>query len=64
MILYRALEIVGKMLRDNSMGDIGMYPPNMIRLLSNGLKRDPEGKEYVLYFLSCAIEELRKEEKI
>ena len=44
ILLYRALEIVCKMLRENPMGDIGLYPPGMIKLLPGGEKRDPDGK--------------------
>ena len=36
MLLYRSLEIVCKMLRGNHMGDIGLYPPGMIKLLPRG----------------------------
>lgn len=64
MLLYRALEIVCKMLRENPMGDIGLYPPGMIKLLPGGEKRDPDGKEYINYFLIAATMKLHEENKL
>lgn len=64
ILLYRALEIVCKMLRENPMGDIGLYPPGMIKLLPGGEKRDPDGKEYINYFLIAATMKLQEENKL
>ncbi len=64
ILLYRALEIVCKMLRENPMGDIGLYPPGMIKLLLGGEKRDPDGKEYINYFLIAATMKLQEENKL
>lgn len=64
ILLYRALEIVCKMLRENPMGDIGLYPPGMIKLLPGGEKRDPDGKEYINYFLIAAAMKLQEENKL
>ena len=64
-ILYRALRIIGKMLRQNPMGDLGEYPPDLIQnVLNGGNRRDPNGKEYVYYFINRAAKELREEGEI
>lgn len=60
-LMYRALEIVGRMLRENPMGDISVYPPEIMGIVVGGEKRDPNGKEYIDYFLNCATRELLKE---
>lgn len=62
-LMYRALEIIAKMLRKNPMGDLSLYPPDLISLLPGGEKRDPKGEEYISYFLSCAALEIKKEEE-
>lgn len=64
ILLYRALEIVCKMLRENPMSDIGLYPPGMIKLLPGGEKRDPDGKEYINYFLIAATKKLQEKNKL
>ena len=64
-ILYRALRIIGKMLRQNPMGDLSEYPPDLIQnVLNGGNSRDPNGKEYVYYFINRATKELREEGEI
>lgn len=45
------------------MGDLSLYPLDLIALLPGGEERDPKGEEYISYFLSCAALEIRKEEE-
>lgn len=35
-LMYRALEIIAKMLRKNPMGDLSLYPLDLISLLPGG----------------------------
>lgn len=60
-VMFRSLEIVGRMLRRNPMAEIGIYPIELLNVLAGGDKRDPEGKEYIDYFLNEAVKELKKE---
>lgn len=62
-ILKRALGIACKMLRENPPGQLELYPEKMIPLLIGGNERDPEGKEYVNYFVKEAIKENLKNGK-
>ena len=64
MLMFRALEIAGKMLRKNPMGDLDLYPIELYRILACGSNRDPEGEEYVSYFLNAAAKELKEEGRI
>lgn len=64
MLMFRALEIVGRMLRENPMGDLSEYPIELYKILTGGTNRDPEGKEYVSYFLNAAAKELKEEGRI
>lgn len=50
-----ALNKIGKLMRDNPPGNLDAYPPKLINCLVGGLKRDPEGKEFVKYFLDQAL---------
>lgn len=61
-VYLRALKNICKMLRDNPMGEINLYPVELLSVLCGGAKRDPDGMEYLKYFLVNAIEEIRKEE--
>lgn len=63
-IMFRALKIIGKMLRRNPMGDLDMYPAGLIKVLAGGEGRDPDGEEYVTYFINKATRELRDEGEI
>lgn len=62
-LAYRALLLVCKEIRKNPMADIGEYSPGLINVLAGGTKRDPEGKEYLIYFLNLAAKQI-EEEKI
>lgn len=64
MLMFRALEIAGRMLRENPMGDLDIYPIELYGILAYGSNRDPEGKEYVSYFLNTAAKELKEEGRI
>lgn len=64
MLMFRALEIVGRLLRKNPMGNLDDYPPGLINVIAGGSERDPEGAEYISYFLNQATKELLKEGKI
>lgn len=58
-VMYHALEIVGKMLRQNPMGDL--YPMKILtEVMPGGIERDPDGEEYISYFLTRSVSELRK----
>lgn len=63
-IMFRALKIIGKMLRRNPMGDLDMYPADLMKVLVGGENRDPNGEEYVTYFINKAAKELREEGEI
>ena len=63
VILRSALRKVCKLIRDNPPGDLSEYPPGMIKLLAGGAERDPEGEEYVHFFLNQAITEYLTEQK-
>lgn len=55
------LEIVGKMLRQNPMGDLDLYPMKILtEVMPGGIKRDPDGEEYISYFLTRSVSELRE----
>lgn len=62
-ILFHALRIVCKMLRDNPMGDLSSYPAELFKCLIGGMDRDPEGKEYFDYFYKKAKEIVESEEE-
>lgn len=58
-VMYHALEIVGKMLRQNPMGDL--YPMKILaEVMPGGIKRDPDGEEYISYFLNESAKDLKK----
>lgn len=60
-VMYHALEIVGKMLRQNPMGDLDLYPMKILtEVMPGGIKRDPDGEEYISYFLTRSVSELRE----
>ena len=60
-VMYHALEIVGKMLRQNPMGDLDLYPMKILtEVMPGGIKRDPDGEEYISYFLTRSVNELRE----
>lgn len=46
-VMYHALEIVGKMLRQTE-------------VMPGGIERDPDGEEYISYFLTRSVSELRE----
>lgn len=59
--MYHALEIVGKMLRQNPMGDLDLYPMKILtEVMHGGIERDPDGEEYISYFLTRSVSELRE----
>lgn len=62
-ILFHALKIVCKMLRDNPMGDLSSYPVGLYKCLIGGASRDPEGKEYFDYFYNLGKEMVKLEEE-
>lgn len=59
-ITYDALRMACKFMRDNPPGDLDMYReyPGLMACLAGGGKRDPEGKEYVNYFLNQAMKKM------
>ena len=59
-LMYHALEIAGKMLRENPMGDISIYPMGLMSVLMGGESRDPNGEEYISYFLNESTKDLKK----
>ncbi len=60
-VMYHALEIVGKMLRQNPMGDLDLYPMKILtEVMPGGIERDPDGEEYISYFLTKSVSELRE----
>ena len=60
-VMYHALEIVGKMLRQNPMGDLDLYPMKILaEVMPGGIERDPDGEEYISYFLTRSVSELRE----
>ena len=60
-VMYHALEIVGKMLRQNPMEDLDLYPMKILtEVMPGGIKRDPDGEEYISYFLTRSVSELRE----
>lgn len=60
-VYLRALKNICRMLRENPMGEIELYPKGMLKILVGGDKRDPEGIEYLNYFLFNAIKEIKNE---
>lgn len=61
-LYLRALTDICKLLRENPMADIGLYPDGLINILPNGSNRDPNGTEYLTYFLTRAAKEIKAEE--
>lgn len=59
-ILWKALRIICKMLRENPMGDLDGYPPELFFAIPN--EGDPEGAKYLHYFLNRAKQEVEREE--
>lgn len=60
-VMYHALEIVGKMLRQNPMGDLDLYPMKILtEVMPGGIERDPDGEEYISYFLNESAKDLKK----
>ena len=59
----RALEKASLFLRNHPPGDAcEMGNIEILGIVSGGANRDPEGKEWITYFLSQAINELMREE--
>lgn len=61
---YRlALEKAGLFLRQHPPYDTcEMVKPEIISIITNGENRDPNGREWTIYFLENAIEEILDEE--
>ncbi len=59
-LLWKALKIVCKLLRQNPMADLDRYPKGLIFAIPGG--DDPEGEKYLQYFVNAAKEELDYEE--
>lgn len=59
-LLWKALKIACKLLRQNPMADLSRYPKELIPALIGG--DDPDGEKYLRYFLNVAKEELEYEE--
>lgn len=59
IILFTALQKMAEWIRNNPPGDLDQYlkEPALFSILAGGKERDPEGAEYVSYF----INEARKE---
>lgn len=50
-----------KMLRQNPMGDLDLYPMKILtEVMPGGIERDPDGEEYISYFLTKPVSELRE----
>jgi len=65
-VLYRALKRCCQYMRKNPPGDLDnlLEQDGMINILAGGGQRDPEGMEWVQYWLDLAIREIREEEKV
>lgn len=65
-VLYKALKKCCQYMRENPPGDLDnlLKQDGMINILAGGGQRDPEGTEWVQYWLDLAIQEIREEEKI
>lgn len=61
-ILYTALADVCKVIREHCV-DMDWYleDPRRMQILSGGVLRDPEGQEFMAYFIQKAVEKLEKE---
>ena len=59
----RALEKASLLLRNHPPYDVGeMGNAEILSIVAGGANRDPEGREWAIYFLSQAINELMCEE--
>ena len=66
-VLKKAIFLMGQYCRDfanNPTLDIFFEDIALLQALAGGGKRDPEGKEFVYYFVNKAIKELGLEEEM
>ncbi len=55
-VLYDALKLAGKWIRNNPPADFPEEDSDIhFRIIAGGIIRDPDGKEYVNYFIDKAI---------
>lgn len=60
-ILKNALSKMGNFIRNNPPLDLNAFNDlQLMSILAGGLERDPQGKEYVHYFINKAIKEENK----
>ena len=66
-ILGVALQMACKFIRENPASSLDAYlkfGKEAVFMLSGGMERDPEGKEFAELFIAKAIEKIEKDEKV
>ena len=61
LVLKKALEMTAKVIRDNPPEmDWHLADSQRMKILAGGANRDPEGAEYVNYFIAQAYQDLKE----
>lgn len=60
-LIFKAFKKVGKFLREHPPADT-CYSTEFIAMVAGGMNRDPEGEEWLCYFLNQVIEEEKLKE--
>jgi hypothetical protein len=56
VILFNAFQMMAEWIRKNPPADLGLFfkDPELLSILAGGSERDPQGYEYMKYFLEKA----------
>lgn len=58
LVLFEALQRACQFIREKPPTEYPFEDVDMLMILVNGMQRDPQGKEYMAYFIDKAKEEL------